>query len=87
MISFVITKRNTPMPVQQSSGKSDNTYLDPGFYSKPENQFWNKPHQVSVDKNGHVDTAYATNNKGRDYFEQSLLVKEAKEKRYRAHNL
>jgi hypothetical protein len=75
------------MPQQQSSGNSDNKYLNPGFYSKTENQFWNQPQQKIVDTNGHVDVVLSTTNNGRDYFNECLRNKEKYEKRYKSHNL
>lgn len=75
------------MSVQRSAGDSDNRYMNPGFYSKPENQFWNNPHQNLVDQNGHVDVVYSTNNKGKEYFNKCLEKRETYEKRYKSHSL
>lgn len=72
---------------QRSSGDNPNKYLNPGFYSNPENQFWNKPTHVVTDRNGAVDVVLGTSEKGKLYYNECQKNREKKEKMYRSHNL
>ncbi len=54
--------------MKQSAQDNVHPYLKVAFWFKPENQFWNKPSEVLVDNNGHIDRFLSTTEKGRDYF-------------------